>query len=369
MRRRLAVMLMFALARPALAGGFVVGADLSSLAQERAAGAVYRDSGAVVDPLRLALDAGWGMVRLRLWNAPAEPWNGLDSTLAAAHRVRAAGLAWMLDLHYSDTWADPGHQPMPAAWRSLAFPALRDSVYAFTRAVMHACVIEGVPPAAVQVGNEIEGGLLWDAGRVGWPGSAWDTSVQWSRLTALLAAASRGVHDAFPPGRAPEVLVHLSTSGNAAHTRWFLDHLSAARVPFDAVGFSYYPWWHGSLAGAEANLRDVASRYGKRVWIVETSYPWTLASADRVGNFVTSEAQLLPGYPASPEGQLAFLEDVVALERRLPGGLGAGVLVWEPELLAVPGGPSDPSENLTLFDFSGRALPGLRFGAPRVAPR
>ncbi len=344
-----------------------VGADLSSLAEMRAAGGVFRDGGVAGDPLAIVHGAGFGMVRLRLWHTPATPWNGLDSTLAAAVRARDAGMTWMLDLHYSDTWADPGQQAKPAAWAALPFAALEDSVYAYTRAVLHACVARGVAPRAVQLGNEIQGGLLWDDGRVGWPGSAWDTPAQWAKCTALLDAASRAVHDELPAGQRPEILLHLATPGDATTSRWFLDHVAAAGVEFDAIGMSYYPWWHGGLPAVAQNLHDLATRYGKRVWIVETSYPWTLASADTVGNFVTSESQALPGYPATPNGQSEFLRDLVALERSLPNDRGAGVLVWEPAMIPVAGGPPNPVENLALFDFAGESLPALRFAAPRPA--
>jgi arabinogalactan endo-1,4-beta-galactosidase len=354
-------------ARPATAAGPILGADLSSLAQVRAAGAVFRDSGAVVEPLALLRSAGFGLVRLRLWHSPAEPWNGLDSTLAAAARARDAGLPWMLDLHYSDTWADPGKQFKPAAWAALPFPALVDSVHAYTRAVLRACAAAGVPPTAVQLGNEVDAGLLWDDGRVGWPGSAWDTPAQWSRCTALLAAAARAVREELPGRRRPAILLHLATGGDNAKSRWFLDHAIAAGVAFDDIALSYYPWWHGGLPALAANLRDLASRYRCRVWIAETSYPWTLAGADSVGNFVTSASQLLPEYPASPEGQRAFLRELMAIERRLPAGRGAGVLWWEPALVPPPAGRASPCENLALFDFDGTAMPALRAALPRAA--
>lgn len=345
----------------------IVGADVSSLTQVRTAGAVFRDSVGVADALVLMQRAGLGMLRLRLWHTPDGPWCGLDSTIVAAKRARDAGLPWMLDLHYSDTWADPGKQTKPAAWRALHGPALQDSVYAYTRAVLRACVASGVTPRAVQLGNEIAPGMLWDDGRVGWPGSRWDTPEQWAMLTSLLRAAARAVADEVPGRERPEVILHVANGGDARTARWFFDSVIAAHVPFDAIGVSYYPWWHGSLEGLRTNLEALASRYGKRIWIVETSYPWTLEGGDAVGNFVTgADAQkLLPGYPATPEGQMAFLMAVRDVIQGLPNGLGAGVLVWEPAMVPVPGGPDNPSENLTLFDFAGRALPGLGFARAR----
>jgi len=100
------------------------------------------------------------------------------------------------------------------------------------------------------------------------------------------------------------------------------------------------------------------------VLVVETAYPWTLAGNDATGNFVTSADQLLPGFLASPDGQLAFLRALLATVEGTPGGLGAGVVYWEPGFLSIPGGPPDPCENLTLFDFDGNALPALGFAVP-----
>ncbi len=217
-------LLSFALlaARPASAGHAqytalpVLGADVSSLAQVQAAGATFRDSaGTVGDPLVILERAGFSMVRLRLWHTPAEPWCGLDATIAAAQRARDAGLSWMLDLHYSDSWADPGKQTKPAAWRALHGQALQDSLYAYTRAVLRACVAAGVTPRAVQLGNEIAPGLLWDDGRVGWPGSVWDTPAQWATLTSLLRAGARAVADEIPGEARPEVIVHIAPGGDA----------------------------------------------------------------------------------------------------------------------------------------------------------
>lgn len=96
--------------------------------------------------------------------------------------------------------------------------------------------------------------------------------------------------------------------------------------------------------------------------MVETGYPWTLGWRDGTPNFVGDASQLHGGYPATPEGQLLFLRDVVAAVEAAPGGLGTAVLYWEPGFIAVEGGPAGPYENVTLFDFGGNALPRLGFG-------
>ena len=345
-------------ARERPSGSTLLGADLSFVPQLESLGATYRVDGSPADPLGIFLDHGFGLVRLRLWHTPAEPWQGLDATVAHAKAARAAGLEIMLDIHYSDTWADPGHQKKPAAWDGSGFQALVDSVYAYTNAVIRRFRDEGALPRHVQIGNEVSGGFLWDDGRVG---GAWDTPEQWARLAELLDAGIAGVRDSLPPALRPAIVIHVDNGGNNTLCRWFLDHLSAEGVDYDVIGLSFYPWWHGTLDDLRGNLHDLAGRYGKKLMLVETAYPWTLAGADATGNFVTSPDQLLPGLPASPDGQLAFLRALLATVEETPGGLGAGLVYWEPGFLSVPGGPGDPCENLTLFDFGGNALPALGF--------
>ena len=345
------------------------GADLSSMARLEAAGAVWTRDGQPGDPLQLMAASGWSLLRLRLWHTPAEPWQDLDSTLALAVRGQAAGFELLLDLHYSDTWADPGHQDPPAAWQGLALPALADSVRAYTRRVLERFADAGVTPRWVQLGNEIDGGLLWPAGRVD---GAWDTPAQWSALRQLLRAASLGVEDAFPTGTRPGRLIHLANSGWLAGCSRFLDSLGTAQGPaFETVGLSYYPWWHGAPGQLQATLGGLAQRFGRDLIIVETAYPFTLGWNDNTGNIVGLPGQLLPDYPATPAGQQAFLEMLRARLAAVPGGLGRALLPWEPAWISAPLAGS-PWENLCLFDFTGEALLALNLpgwldpAAPRV---
>jgi arabinogalactan endo-1,4-beta-galactosidase len=348
---------------------FILGADLSFLPQLQSLGAEFRVDGKPLPPLAIFRAGGFGAVRLRLWHSPSEPWHSTAATLAFAREASAAGFDIMLDFHYSDTWADPGHQEMPAAWRDLPFAALRDSVGAYTRAVVRRFCAAGVVPRWVQVGNEIDGGMLWDTGRVGWAGSAWDTPRQWDNLAALVGAAADGVREGARDAKAaaPIVVIHAAAGGDSLGCRRLVDGLLARGVAFDAIGVSWYRWWHGPLAGLAANLRGLAARYRKPLLVVETAYPWTLDDADGVGNFVTSATPLEAGYPATPQGQARLLRELCARVAATPGGLGAGLFYWEPDFVAVPGGPGDPSENLALFDFRGEALPALEAWRPPTA--
>jgi arabinogalactan endo-1,4-beta-galactosidase len=345
-----------------------VGADLSYVPRLRSIGAVYTIGGEPKDALEIFADHGYRVVRLRLWHTPKEPWHALDATVLFAQEIVSSGLDVMLDVHYSDTWADPGHQTKPEAWQDIPFVSLVDSVYAYTNAVVRRFRDAGALPAHVQIGNEISPGFLWDEGRVGWQGSEWDTPKQWEQFGDLLAAAVRGVRDSLAPAERPEIILHVDNGAGNRMCRWFYDGVIAQGVEFDVIGVSFYPWWHGNLDALAANLTDLAAAYGKEIHVVETSYPWTLEDLDGTGNFVEHKGQLHRGYPATPAGQADFLEAVLSVVESVPGGLGTAVVYWEPAFISVPGGPPNPHENLTLFDFGGSALPGLSFGLDREAP-
>lgn len=372
--------------RPVPGRRVLAGADVSFLPQVEAGGGVFRDGGKPDDPLAILRARGIDTVRLRLWHAPAggpAPAHDSDAapasastlastlapTLELAARARAAGFNVLLDLHFSGTWADPGRQAKPASWAALPFGALADSVRVYTRDVLAAFSARGAAPSIVQLGNEITAGLLWDDGRVG---GSFDTPAQWDKLAALLKAAVAGVQDATGPAgacgtanadaapgaRRPEIMLHLDRGGDNAGARRFLDNVVARGVEFDLIGLSFYPWWHGTLADLEANLVDLAPRYGKDLVVVETAYPWTLAWFDGTHNQVGLPTQLLPGYPATPEGQRAFLAAALAVVRAVPQGRGRGLFWWAPEWIATPRFGS-AWENAALFDEEGRALPAL----------
>jgi len=336
-------------------GPVLWGADLSMVPRLRQAGAQWSRDGQTAEPLALFRQSGWQVARLRLWHSPQEDWHGLDSTLAHAQRARQAGFDVLLDFHYSDTWGDPGHQSPPAAWAGLPLTLLVDSLRQYTRRTLERFVAAGASPRWVQLGNEIDAGMLWPTGRVD---GAWNTPAQWSQLATLLQAASQGVADAFPAGGAPSRLIHLSSSGSSAACRRTLDSLVAHGLPFEAIGLSYYPWWHGSPEQLQATLDELALRYGRELLIVETAHPFTLGWADDVANFVGEEGQLPDGFAASPAGQLAFLEMLQARLQAVPLGLGRALLPWEAAWIPASG-VEGPWENLALFAFNGQALPAL----------
>ncbi len=138
-------------------------------------------------------------------------------------------------------------------------------------------------------------------------------------------------------------------------------------MPFDIIGLSYYPFWHGTMTQLRHNVNDLSARYGKDVAIVETQYGWTLEQGDSTGNFLWQESQLVPGYPATPGGQLAFVSDLASIVAAVPGGRGIGLFYWQPEWIPGVGwtpGAGTPNDNLTMFDFDGDALPAVGFTNP-----
>ena len=363
-----------------MTGTFVIGADLSTLEEEEACGACYYDGGRAGDAMAILQAHGVNCVRLRLWNDPYDgagaPYGAgtcdLARVMRLAARAKACGLPWLLDLHYSDFWADPGKQRIPKAWQGLAEEELCGAVYAFTAGTLQSLKEAGLAPDAVAVGNEITNGLLWPTGKR--PNDA--------AMTRLINAGIRATRETAPQAA---VMLHLDQGGNNAMYRgWFDSYFANGGADFDQIGLSYYPFWHGSLQQLADNMHDLAARYGKPMIVAETSMaftyePYALHGED--GEAVRKPlaanrtlGQNVP-YPGTPEGQKAFLEDLAAVIRGVPDGLGRGLIWWEPAWVPVPGcgwanGPAlayikeqgpggNEWANQCLFDYNGNALPAL----------
>jgi len=334
---------------------FIKGADVSFIPQIEDLGGVYKENNIPQDPLKIFKDHGFNYIRLKLWHTPGENYNNLEKILYLAKRIKDRELKFLLNFHYSDTWADPGKQYKPAAWRELAFETLKDSVYQYTKKVMRTLYDQHTLPEMVQIGNEIISGMLWNDGRVG---GAYDTPQQWKNLGELINAGIRGVRESCDNGDSVKIMIHIDRGGNNSASRWFFNNLLAQNVEFDIIGQSFYPWWHGTLNQVKANLNDLAVRYGKDIIIVETAYPWTLQWFDDRNNIVGSSRQLHSGYPATVDGQTAFLNDLMKLIRNVKNQKGKGLFYWAPEYISVQPIGSD-WENNALFDFNGNVLPSM----------
>ena len=336
----------------------IIGHDLSFAVQEAAAGATYTDRGRPALPEKILANHGANWVRLRLWVNPPGGYSNLPNVLAMARRAKAAGMKLLLDPHYSDFWADPQKQPIPASWPQ-DLPSLAQQVHDYTRDVLNALRDQGTPAQMMQLGNEIRNGLLWPTGQLD------GSQAQWDALGTLLRAAASGARDAR--GATPRLVVHYDQGGDNGGSRYFFDNIVAQHVPFDVIGLSYYPFWHGTLSQLRANVNDLAQRYDRDVSVVETQYGWTLDNGDQLGNFLWTTDLLVPGYPATPTGQLGFASDLLSILAAVPDHRGLGIFYWQPEWIPGVGwepGAGTPNDNLTLFDFGGHALPGVSFADP-----
>ena len=331
---------------------FIKGVDISMLLEIEENGGIYKENGIIKDALQIFTEHSINFARLRLWHTPTNGYNNLDKILLMASRIKNLGLKFLLNIHYSDTWADPGQQTKPAAWQNLSYQDLKDSVYQYTFNVVNALKSQNTLPDIVQIGNEITCGMLWNDGRVC---DQFNTYQQWAQLAELINEGMRGINESLGQGDTVKIMIHIDRGGDNNGSQWFFDNLLAQNVDFDIIGLSYYSWWQGTLSDLELNVGNLAQRYGKEIVLVETAYPWTLDWYDNTHNIVGDSSQLHAGYPATVEGQKNFLTDLINLVMNIPDNKGLGLFYWAPEWISIPTLGS-PWENVTLFDFTGELL-------------
>lgn len=304
--RLTAALLALVLAVPsASAQTFAKGADPSWLPQMEAAGITFHDeNGRPKDALRILKDHGMDTVRLRVWVNPSEhPASGhcgKSDVVAMALRAKKLGMRVMLCFHYSDSWADPGKQNKPAAWKRHSFSRLKEDVYEHTSEVVRACVDKGVTPEWVQIGNEIRSGMLWPEG----------STKDFGPLTELLNKGYDAVKEVDP---AIKVAIHLDRGNDNKTFRWFFDGIAPHRPKYDVIAMSYYPYWlktdyTETTDDLGHNLQDMATRYGKEVMVVEVG-----------------------GDHRKPENTRLMLKAVIEKVRAVKDGKGLGVIYWEPQ--------------------------------------
>lgn len=341
---------------------FSYGVDLSYVNQIQDKGGVYRDSGRIKDPFLIFKQYGANTVRLRLWHNPqwelpvtgGKLYSDLHEVARSIGRAKDAGLAVNLDLHYSDDWADPQKQEMPAAWQSLSFEVLKDSVYRYTTEVLRFLEQRGLTPEMIQIGNENNIGMLHPHGRI--------NGNDFTQFGALLNSGIRAVRDFSKTATIkPRILLHVA---QVQHADWFADGVLRAGVKdFDVLGVSHYFKWStvATLPEVGAQLKALKTKYGKPVMIVETAYPWTAGNADSYSNIIAGDTGA-SGYSVSEAEQLRYLRDLV---QQVKNAGGIGVQYWEPAWITSPmrdrWGQGSSWENCALFDFSGNVLPGMGF--------
>lgn len=365
------------------------GMDISTLLEVEKCGGRFYDKGEEKDVLTILKDYDVNAVRLRLWNDPysetGEAYgagtNDLASVTELSKRAREKGFDILLDFHYSDFWADPGKQFIPKAWRSFTVEELEKAVYDYTRDTLLSLKKEGLLPDMVQVGNELSNGLLWPYGRV----------PEYDNIARFVNAGIRAVREVSEEALKEQVIsekilimIHLDNGGNNALYREWFDNFVKRGEDFDIIGLSYYPFWHGTLAMLENNMKDIAVRFGKELVIAEVSMGYTmedyasyekLLPSERKGMATRQELVDKIEYPMSKEGQKAFMNKLFDIIASVPENKGRGWFYWEPAWIPVPGsgwatesslkyiedkGPcGNEWANQALFDYSGNALPAF----------
>ena len=303
------------------------GGDLSMLTKYEDANVAYYDvngtkieNGKLLEFLRD--DAGFNIVRVRLFVNPTGATGvcqDLDYVKVLGKKIKDAGMAFMLDFHYSDTWADPSNQYTPAAWSSLSDAALYTKIYDYTKECLTTLKNYGATPDFIQTGNEISYGMLWGAsGSSSLKKCYTSSSDNWDRFITLLTKAGQACREVCP---AAKIIIHTERTGNWSTTKGIYDKLGS--LDYDIIGLSYYPEWHNSIATLKTTLSNCHSTYpSKEVMIVETGYYNNWYREDASFDFQST-------WPASPEGQKKFLTDLVTATKDL--SYVTGLLYWFPE--------------------------------------
>ncbi|WP_157207965.1 glycoside hydrolase family 53 protein [Mariniflexile maritimum] len=332
---------------------FYYGADLSYVNEMEDCGAVYKNSqGISENPYKIVADAGANLVRVRLWNNPTwTNYSNLSDVKETISKAKQQKMKVLLDFHYSDTWADPSNQLIPAAWENQInnTEALGELLYNYTFNTLSELKKEGLTPDIVQIGNEINPMILQSKTLV-WP-------INWTRNAYLI---NKGISAVRNFSNKVAVMLHIAQPENGL---WWFEQATAAGVTdYDWIGLSYYPIWSEyKLNNVATPLKTLITTYKKRLMIVETAYPFTLENADAANNILDEKA-LISGYPATQQGQLDYLN---ALKTKIKEAGGEGLIYWEPAWVSTQcstlWAQGSHWDNATLFDHNYKPTLGMQF--------
>lgn len=297
-----------------------VGGDISLLTKYEEKNANYLDvNGKKIDNMLTFLkEQGLNTMRVRLFVDPAKApeddikqgvVQDLDYVIALGKRIKAAGLLFMLDFHYSDTWADPGNQWTPSAWASFNDAQLQQKIYDYTLDCLQQLNKAGASPDFIQTGNEISYGMLWGTeaavGGSSWTNRCYTTSAQscWTRFFALLRQAIKACREVCPRA---QIIIHSERIPKPDVLTDYFDRIHAANIDYDIIGLSYYSYHHGNFNTLNASLQKLESKYPKKkIMIVEAGYYHKWQPDGVSFNYSAT-------YPISHEGQRKYAADLVA---------------------------------------------------------
>lgn len=287
-----------------------VGGDISLLTKYEEHGAIYynENGSRITNVLTYLNDVGLNAMRVRLFVDPSmagaeDQGEGvcqdLPYVLALSQQIKSAGFKLLLDIHYSDTWTDPGQHSTPSSWTVTS--ALADSVYSYTKRVLNAMANVGATPDFVQVGNEVTYGMMWPTGHC-YPSGANYGSGTFATFANYLKKGIQACREVCPTAK---IVVHTEM-GRVSNVASFYNTLKNYTDDYDIIGLSYYPYWHGDLSVLDGLLTTLESTYpNKKIQIVETGYPHAYYPSG-------ASYDLQSTWPATEAGQKSFTEQLVA---------------------------------------------------------
>jgi arabinogalactan endo-1,4-beta-galactosidase len=300
---------------------YAFGLDVSFVKQREDNGEKYMDEDSIVKPsLQIFREHGYNWGRVMICNEPTSsrlPQN-LKYVISAGQDLKKYGYWFLLDYMFSNGWANPMVQPTPSEWKALSHEERVKAVYQYIKETMTALKEAGAMPDMVQVGNEIGNGFLWPDGRIRYD------SLQlskWKNLTEYLSAGIKAIREVAGKENKVKIMLHVDHGGDIHMTKTFFDKMREFKVDYDVIGFSFYPWSHGTLMDLRDNLQFAANEYRKEIIVVETGYYW------RTSNYFRN---IPSAFPETPDGQRQWLEAVNQIVLDAPNGLGRGIFWWEP---------------------------------------
>ena len=336
-----------------------VGGDLSVLLKYEEQKATYldKDGKAIADVLAFVKEQGWNTVRMRLFADPSKDTDknvcqDIEYVKSLGKRIKAAGLYFMLDFHYSDTWADPEHQTMPLEWGKINTPTF-EYIYTYTKTNLEALVTAAATPDFIQIGNEISFGMLWDGCKVS-ANSNWTAyeDTNWDHFSTALKNASKACREMCPEAK---IVIHTEQcANNPTLDVAFFKRIQQYDIDYDIIGTSYYPYFKGPLANLDKGLSELEKNFpDKQIQLVETGYPskWEVKG---------STYDYTKTYPYSHEGQRQYAADLIATLKKHPQVNGLSWWYAEANAKGCTGSLAEGWYNASLFDNeTGRALPAL----------
>lgn len=304
------------------------GVDISSILAVENAGVIFcNEYGRKQDIFRTLSEHGVNYIRVRVWNEPYDSrgnsYGGGNCDLYTAAEIgrRAAkyGMKLLVDIQYSDFWADPEKQTRPKYWIQHDHETLKGEIYKYTAWVLETISEAGGNIGMVQVGNETNCFFCGE--------------TDMYKICDLFASGDQAIRDF---DRSVLIAHHFANPSTGSYA-WYAQVMDECNLDYDVFATSYYPYWHGTTENLTTVLKEIADTYNKYVMVAETAYPYTSEDGDTFGNAVSEDSDsAVFRYDISVEGQAQCLTDVFQAVANV-GEKGIGVFYWEPAWLGVNG--------------------------------